>query len=311
MIRKLLFAVIFCLPVVAFAKSPKETLQASQTKLDSALSIAPEKGSAEAKKRRATLEAEAKKLFDFETLSQKVLGKNWDTGNTEQQQEFVSLFSYLVRDKYLDQIEGNSAKGFTLSWGNEELSGDTAVVRATFDGKTAEGKEVHIKIVYKMIQRSSGWMVYDVVTDDSSLMETYKDSFGKMFKKEGSFEAVLVKLRGKAGVKAPAAETPKAQTETQESSGVAAPTFVAPKPPVKPAPKVEPKAEPKVEPKAETKVEPLKKPSAKEVKAATEALRTLSTSFSGWFASYKSFAHEGFFARFFSGFSVLRFFKLA
>lgn len=240
MFRRFLFVLVACFPLFSFAKSPSETLQASQGKLDAALSSAPEKGSAEAKKRRSTLESEAKKLFDFETLAQKALGKNWETGTPEQQAEFVSLFSGLVQDKYLDQIEGNSAKGFVLSWGNEDLSGDTAVVKATVEGKTAEGKDVHIKLSYKMIQKTSGWMVYDVVTDDSSLVETYKDSFGKMFKKEGSFEAVLVKLRGKAGKKAPVVETPAPKLEpAPKESG-----FVAPK--ATPTPKTTPKPVTKV-----------------------------------------------------------------
>jgi len=237
MFRRLIIAIfLLCLPVAAMAKSPMETLKASQNKLDETLQNAPEKGTPEAKKRRSTLEAEAKKLFDFETLAQKALGKNWDTGTAEQQQEFVSLFSELVRGTYLNQIEGNSAKGFTVTWGSEDISGDTANVKASVGGKTAEGKDVNIKMVYKMILRDSNWMVYDVVTDDSSLLDTYKDTFSKMFKKEGSFDGVLIKLRAKTGHKAPVV---KAETPAE---------VVAPKEPVKPAPVVteKPKANPTI-----------------------------------------------------------------
>jgi ABC-type transporter MlaC component len=68
MLRRLLVAILCCLPALALAKSPMDTLTSAQSKLESTLESAPEKGSAEAKKRRSTLEAEAKKLFDFETL---------------------------------------------------------------------------------------------------------------------------------------------------------------------------------------------------------------------------------------------------
>jgi phospholipid transport system substrate-binding protein len=219
---------LFCFPMAAMAKSPIETLKAAQTKLEATLQSAPEKGSTEAKQRRATLEAEAKKLFDFETLAQKALGKSWETGTTAQQEEFVTLFSALVRGTYLNQIEGNSSKGFAVNWGSEDISGETAVVKASVVGKTAEGKEVNIKLVYKMNLRGANWMAYDVVTDDSSLLDTYKDSFSKMFKKEGSFDAVIIKLRAKTGIKAPII---KAEATPQTPAG-----FVAPQAPAKPAP---------------------------------------------------------------------------
>jgi phospholipid transport system substrate-binding protein len=226
--RMLIAAFLLCLPMAAIAKSPIETLKTAQTKLETTLQSAPEKGSTEAKQRRATLEAEAKKLFDFETLAQKALGKNWETGTAAQQEEFVTLFSALVRGTYLNQIEGNSSKGFAVNWGSEDISGETAVVKASVVGKTAEGKEVNIKLVYKMNLRGANWMAYDVVTDDSSLLDTYKDSFNKMFKKEGSFDAVIIKLRAKTGIKAPVA---KAEVTPEAPAG-----FVAPKAPAKPAP---------------------------------------------------------------------------
>jgi hypothetical protein len=168
--------------------------------------------------------------------------KHWETGTAEQQAEFVDMFSFLVRDKYLDQIEGNSAKGFSVNWKNEVITGDTAIVNANVTGKTAEGKSVNIKLVYKMINKGSSWMVFDVVTDDSSLLDTYKDSFNSMFKKEGSFDGVLIKLRAKTGRKAPA---PKAEASVEGFAPITKPA-----PPVKPAPKVsETKSTKKVAPK--------------------------------------------------------------
>ena len=115
-------------------------------------------------------------------------------------------------------------------------------------------------------------MPYDVITDDSSLLDTYKDSFGKMFKKEGSFEAVLVKLRGKAGKKAPTAEvTPKEEaTPVKEAPG-----FVA----RQPLPKVE-------------KVEGAKAKTS--VKMTQSDFRAMMTKLSAFFASYQSRAHSRF-----------------
>lgn len=235
MLRSLVLWLVLLLPLAASAKSPLDTLKATQTKLDKILSEAPAPGTKEASARRSKLEAEARAIFDIEELSRRALGTKWETGSPAQQTEFVELFSILVRGKYLDQAEGNSSKGFSLSWEGESLRGEEATVTATVEGVTAEGKPVKVAMQYQLIQRGDGWKVFDVVTDDASLAATYKDTFASMFKKEGDFAGVLVKLRAKTGRKAPAPQEPAAAAPV---AGLVAPPSVIPKPAPAPAPKL-------------------------------------------------------------------------
>lgn len=175
-----------------------EVLKDAQVRLDKLLASAPKPGSSSAASWRAKLEAEAKALFNTEELAVRALGKHWETGTPEEQTEFVTLFSDLVRDTYLDQLEGQNTKGFSISWDKETISGKEATVDSTLKGTTPEGKPITITVTYKLIQKGSDWTVYDVVTDGSSLLSQYKSNFNKMFKKEGSFEGVLKKLRAQA-----------------------------------------------------------------------------------------------------------------
>lgn len=216
------------LPLTASAKaSPQKTLEQAQTRLESLLSSAPAKGSAASRERRAKLEAEARKLFDFAELSRRALGKHWESGSPDQQAEFVELFTSLVEDTYLDQLEGQSSKGLSLTWGKEEITGNLAKVEAVISGTSPEGKPVEIQMVYKLIQHPSGWMVYDVVTDGSSLEASYRSTFNKMFKKEGEFEGVLEQLRAKLGknppVKAAEKEVSVPPEKSKEKPKVAVP----------------------------------------------------------------------------------------
>jgi phospholipid transport system substrate-binding protein len=192
--------VLLCLlPLSAWAgnKAPLDTLKDAQKNAEKLLNTTPKAGSPEAEKRKKDLENEARTLFDFEELAKRVLAKNWDTGTAEQKKEFVALFSKPIIENYLAQLEGRSSKGFTLTWGKETINDADATVESNVKGKTAEGKPVDINVTYFLLQKDTRWVVYDVVTDDSSVVAVQKETFKKLFKGK-TFEDVLVKLRTKA-----------------------------------------------------------------------------------------------------------------
>jgi phospholipid transport system substrate-binding protein len=199
-LRRLVLFVLCLLPLSAFAggKTALDTLKDAQGRAEKLLSTTPKAGSPDAEKRKKELEKEARALFDFEELAKRALGKNWDAGTAEQQKEFVTLFSKPIVENYLSQLEGRSSKGFTLTWGEESKDdkGNT-FVSSNVKGKTAEGKPVDITVKYFVIQKNSNWIVYDVVTDDSSVVAVQKDTFKKMFKTHKDFNGVLEQLRNK------------------------------------------------------------------------------------------------------------------
>jgi ABC-type transporter MlaC component len=198
-LRRLVIFVLCLLPLSAFAKTstPLETLKDAQTRAEKLLSTSPKAGTPAAATRKADLEKEARTLFDFEELGKRVLSKNWDTGTADQQKEFVTLFSKPIVENYLTQLEGRSSKGFTLTWGTEKITGTEAIVESNVKGTSTSGKPVDINVKYYMIQKGTNWVVYDVVTDESSILGVQKDSYKKLFKSEKTFENVLVKLRAK------------------------------------------------------------------------------------------------------------------
>ena len=54
---------------------------------------------------------------------------------------------------------------------------------------------------YKMLRKANRWVVYDVITDDLSLLENYRAEFNKVIAKE-SFDALLSKMKKKLSEKA-------------------------------------------------------------------------------------------------------------
>ncbi len=60
----------------------------------------------------------------------------------------------------------------------------------------ARGKKTEIALEYKMLCKDGHWVVYDVVTDEQSMLENYRAEFNKIINKDG-FDALLKKMRKK------------------------------------------------------------------------------------------------------------------
>ena len=60
----------------------------------------------------------------------------------------------------------------------------------------ARGKKVKIALEYKMLWKGDHWVVYDVVTDEQSMLENYRAEFNKIINKEG-FDALMKRMKKK------------------------------------------------------------------------------------------------------------------
>jgi phospholipid transport system substrate-binding protein len=49
---------------------------------------------------------------------------------------------------------------------------------------------------YKLHQQKGTWRIYDVITDEVSLLDTYKEQFGKLLQEKG-FDGLLATLKAK------------------------------------------------------------------------------------------------------------------
>ena len=72
------------------------------------------------------------------------------------------------------------------------------LVEATVDATlntVARGKKTKVVLQYKMLWKDH-WVVYDVVTDEQSMLENYRAEFNKIINRDG-FDALLKKMRKK------------------------------------------------------------------------------------------------------------------
>lgn len=129
--------------------------------------------------------------FDLRELCRIALGKHWKGRTAQEQDDFVALMTALLEEKaILSKEQGQkkagssevykvSYKGHTMLAGNEQHK---ALVKT---GVYVPSHKVTIDLNYKVRLGSSIWKIYDVIVDDSSLVENYRFQFDGIITEHG------------------------------------------------------------------------------------------------------------------------------
>lgn len=137
------------------------------------------------------LKAVVQPVIDFKGMSQRALRKHWD-GLTEAQREtFVVLFQDLVFESYLSQVR-SADEQYTINYEDEEEKGEKGEVTAI-----AKTPKAEVELVFKLdAVDGKSWITRDIVIDEVSLEENYREQFNQIIAKDG-FDALLEKMRKK------------------------------------------------------------------------------------------------------------------
>jgi phospholipid transport system substrate-binding protein len=173
--------------------SPMAELKKSNAALDKVLQKDRPNWSPEAELQRAEVRKVVGSFLDYGELGRRSLARHWDTLTVKQREEFVKTLRELVERSYLKQIHG--APNYNIKYDKEDKQGSEATVNATLH-TTSRGKKVTVALEYKMLWKDGHWVVYDVLTDDQSMLENYRAEFNKIITKE-SFDALLKKMKKK------------------------------------------------------------------------------------------------------------------
>jgi phospholipid transport system substrate-binding protein len=173
--------------------SPMAELKASNDKLDKVLHKNAPNWSPEAELERSEVRKLVGGFLDYDELAHRSLARHWETLTPKQRAEFTDTLRQLVERSYLKQVHGSP--NYKIKYEKEEKAGNEATVDATLH-TTSRGKKVDIALEYKMIGKEGKWVVYDVVTDEQSMLENYRAEFNKIINKEG-FDALMKRMRKK------------------------------------------------------------------------------------------------------------------
>jgi len=167
----------------ALAGQPTDVVKGTINEVLRLLSDSALKAPAQRKHRRELVKKTIDRHFDYEEMAKRSLGASWRTLNPGQRTEFVRLFGELLEASYYDKIERYTDE--KVSYTAENLDGDYAEVRTVILRKNDR-----IPMDYRLLNKGSDWMVYDVVIEGVSLVSNYRSQFGRVVSESGYPELV-------------------------------------------------------------------------------------------------------------------------
>ena len=119
--------------------------------------------------------------FDFNIISQWVLGEAWTKADDLTREIFTDQFRKLLVRTYATALLQFSDETIEYPEVPQKAGGRTVVVMQNVSGPNIKT----IPIVYRLYRKKGEWKVFDVSVDGVSLVKTYRASFGSMIKNKG------------------------------------------------------------------------------------------------------------------------------
>lgn len=167
----------------AEAESPTEQLKPALDSLVDILKDESLKGDAKKAERRSLIMKEISSGFDFREMSQRVLGRPWNTITPEQQDYFVVQMTKLLENVYVGKLETYS--GEKVEFVDERIKGNRAQVTTLI-----EDQGVKLPVHYIMQKTGSKWMVYDINIEGVSLIRNYMEQFRSILR-QNNYEGLI------------------------------------------------------------------------------------------------------------------------
>ena len=162
----------------------------------------------DSEKRQEELKTVLQETIDFRELASRALGEHWAKRTPEEQQEFLDLLQELLQANYEGKLTGKKlGKDYEIKYSDEKTRGEKSIVKTVVVAKE-ESKPVD----YKLVKKGEEWSIYDVVIDDISLEETYRDSYVDIIEKEG-WGSLIQRMKDKAAEIRAADADPKKKKE--------------------------------------------------------------------------------------------------
>ncbi len=174
---------------------PKATLQRLNGSVDKLLRKKVAAGSPEEEQVKTEVKMRASELLDYAELARRALLDHWDKLTKKQRTDFVTTFQDLIERNYVKQLRTNL--NYEVTYGEQEIDDDGKEAKVTTNIKIqTKGKPTEALIEYRMIKNGARWMVYDVITDELSLVRNYRSQFQRIIAGQG-YDGLIQRMKKK------------------------------------------------------------------------------------------------------------------
>lgn len=185
------FVVIVLLSVSAvFAQTESDTIQSMLEERDQEIKeLLGPKGTDYTQEQRDQLKDIINDVINYQAMAQHALGDTYSEISEEEREEFVSLFSTIIRDNSLNRLDIYRAE---VTYNEIEVNQDTAFVETT-----AQLEDVRTSVDYSFGVFNDAWMITDMTIDQVSTADSYNRQFQSIIRQRG-FDALMESLRRRA-----------------------------------------------------------------------------------------------------------------
>lgn len=182
-------ALLFVVSSNGFAQESQEIKNLLESRDNEIKELLGPKGNEYTNEQRNSLKDIINGVIDFESMARFALDDTFNEISEENRDEFVSLFSTIIRDQSLNRLDIYRAD---VVYNEIEVIGDSAYVSTT-----AQLEDVRTPVHYKMEKMEGEWFINDMIIDDVSTAESYHRQFQSIIRQRG-FDALLTSLRNRA-----------------------------------------------------------------------------------------------------------------
>lgn len=147
------------------------------------------RGTTYTEEQRRQLTAIINDIIDYSAMAQTALQETYHTIGAEQREKFVDLFSTIIREQSLSQLEIYRAE---VVYNEVDVTGDSALVETM-----AILDNVRTPVWYEMERRNDEWVITDMAIDNVWTAESYRRSFQNQIRRRG-FDALMTSLERRA-----------------------------------------------------------------------------------------------------------------
>jgi phospholipid transport system substrate-binding protein len=166
------------------ANSPLDTIRSTTNQALAVLANSSEKGKEQRQQQIEKMWEIVLPRFDTDEIAKSSLGVHWQTLTEDQRKEFARLYIQLVKKNY-----GNTLERYTTDaqffFDREDIDGDHAEVYTRIK---APSQEKPFSVVYRLHRAGDEWLIYDVVAENVSLVQNYRNQFSRIIARSSAVE---------------------------------------------------------------------------------------------------------------------------
>jgi phospholipid transport system substrate-binding protein len=194
-VRRFIPALVGALLAVCPASAQEiKPIDALRGPLDAALAILQDpryRIAAEKEAQKEKLWELIRKVFDFEGITERAVGRNWKLFSPAQKQEFTDVFTTLLGNSYITKVQGNFNNEKVEFLSQEMLADSKARVKSKIIREVGS-----IPVDYSVRLVGGTWRIYDVNIEGVSLVQNYRSQFDQILSKD-SPDVLIERVKSK------------------------------------------------------------------------------------------------------------------